>query len=171
MLLAERRISAIGSGDAGAASGRWRFISSSMSSARIRLWEQGYRTSVGGAAVNGGLEVRLKGEILRFAQDDRLFSLKPPTKETRENPSAKAARGSPVQERRGIPRCADSTRDDGYLLRGEDALRLAAFESGSHRGEELGVFSGTADGDADRFGKTHPAERTDNNALEEEFIA
>ena len=57
------------------------------------------------------------------------------------------------------------------LLRGEDASRFAAFESVSHRGEELGVFSGTADRDADRFGETHPAERTNDDAFEEQFIA
>jgi hypothetical protein len=57
------------------------------------------------------------------------------------------------------------------LLRGEDALGLAASESVSHRGEELDVFGGTTDRDADRFGKTHPAERTNDDAFEEEFIA
>jgi hypothetical protein len=77
---------------------------------------------------------------------------------------------APVEEKRGIPGCADSTRDDGYLLRGEDALGFSAFESVSHRGEELGVFNGTTDRDADRFGKTHPAERTDNDAFEKEFV-
>ena len=50
-------------------------------------------------------------------------------------------------------------------------MGFAASERVSHRGEELGVFSGTADRDADRFGETHPAERTNDDAFEEQFIA
>ena len=37
--------------------------------------------------------------------------------------------------------------------------------------EELGIFGGAADGDADGFGKTHPGERADNDAFVEKFVA
>jgi hypothetical protein len=37
--------------------------------------------------------------------------------------------------------------------------------------QEFGVFGGGADGDADGFGKTHPAHRTNNDAFKEKFVA
>ena len=48
---------------------------------------------------------------------------------------------------------------------------MVARERVGEGGEEFGVFGRVADRDADSFGKTHPGQRTNNDAFVEEFVA
>ena len=54
---------------------------------------------------------------------------------------------------------------------GEEGAGFAAGQDVGKSGEELGVFGGVADGDANRFGETHPSQGTNDDAFVEKFVA